>query len=177
MLKFQKINLENFFSNPPVKPVRNHRILAIDVPQSLQTKEYITGVFYPYGDITVQLLKPGKNFPAEVKPWIQKIPDLGRTCCAVIEFETARAAKFAVHVLRQREHVIGFRLGLLKPGIEEILYEKRLPDNLGSSTESLLDSAISWSNPESDRNSESGAGITAEEVNQRMLLLVKQMLD
>ena len=128
------------------KPLPHRRILAINLPLNIQTIETVTGVFHPYGDVTVvRVLKPGKNLPQDVKPWLRKIPDLGRTCCAIVDFETARAAKFAVHVLRQRENEVGFRCGLLKVGIEEKLYEQKtacLPDKMKVSNEHASDSGI-----------------------------------
>ena len=88
---------------------------------------YYLAVFHPYGDVTlVRVLKPGKQLPFDTKQYASKIPELGTVTCALIDFETARAAKFAVHVLRQRADEIGFRLALLKPGIEEKLYENEL---------------------------------------------------
>ena len=108
------------------KPLPHRRILAINLPINIQTIETVTSVFHPYGDVTVvRVLKPGKNLPSDVKPWLRVIPDLGRTCCAIIDFETARAAKFAVHVLRQRDEEVGFRCALLKQGVEEKLYEDK----------------------------------------------------
>lgn len=105
------------------KIIPHRRILAINLPANCQTIEQVTSVFHPYGDVTVvRVLKPGKNLPSEIKAWCRKIPDLGRTCCALVDFETARAAKFAVHVLRQREKDVGFRCGLLKRGLEDKIY-------------------------------------------------------
>ncbi|CAG5105503.1 Oidioi.mRNA.OKI2018_I69.chr1.g2182.t1.cds [Oikopleura dioica] len=102
------------------------RIVAINLPAKYQNVEALTSVFHPYGDVNiVRVLKPGKNIPADIKQWIRLIPDLGRTACAVIDFETARAAKFAVHVFRQRENEMGFRCALLKPGVDEKLYSER----------------------------------------------------
>jgi hypothetical protein len=131
------------------KPLPHRRILAINLPQNIQTIETVTGVFHPYGDVTVvRVVKPGKNLPQDIKPWLRKIPDLGRTCCAIVDFETARAAKFAVHVLRQREHEVGFRCGLLKPGIEEKLYEQKTAETalpakaLNTASEHPSDSGI-----------------------------------
>lgn len=137
------------------KPLPHRRILAINLPMSVQTIETVTNVFHPYGDVTVvRVLKPGKNLPQDVKPWLRKIPDLGRTCCAIVDFETARAAKFAVHVLRQREHEVGFRCGLLKTGVEEKLYEQKgLPTNLPQ--DKLKSSVLNSSD----------SGITSEDAN------------
>lgn len=137
------------------KPLPHRRILAINLPPSLQTIESVTSVFHPYGDVTVvRVVKPGKNLPQDVKPWLRKIPDLGRTCCAVVDFETARAAKFAVHVLRQREGEVGFRCGLLKPGVEEKLYENRKEETKGIEESNLL-------KPEHSSDS----GVTSEDQN------------
>lgn len=41
------------------------------------------------------------------------------TFCAIIEFLTARVAKFVVGVLRKRIEALNFRIGLLKPGLAE----------------------------------------------------------
>jgi hypothetical protein len=102
------------------------RIVAINLPAKYQSVDALTSVFHPYGDVNiVRVLKPGKNIPADIKQWIRLIPDLGRAACAVIDFETARAAKFAVHVFRQRENEMGFRCALLKPGVDEKLYSER----------------------------------------------------
>ena len=46
-----------------------------------------------------------------------KIPDLAKTVCAIIEFEAADAAKFAVQTLRFRTKELGFRLALLETGV------------------------------------------------------------
>jgi hypothetical protein len=163
-----------FLKNAPEKPPRSHRVLAIDIPQSDQVKEYLTGVFYPYGDITVCITKPG-CLPKELKQWVGKVPDLGHSRCAVIHFETARAAKFAVHVLRKREHIIGFRMALLKPGLEDVLYkhQTKSPDHL------LLDSGVSSEDQSQNSESENSesSGITTDEIQRRMLTLVKQILE
>jgi hypothetical protein len=99
------------------------RVLAINLPADLQTIDAVTAVFHPYGDVTlVRVLKPGKQLPFDTKQYASKIAELGTVPCALVDFETARAAKFAVHVLRQRAEEVGFRLALLKPGIEEKLY-------------------------------------------------------
>ena len=52
------------------------------------------------------------------------------TDCAVIEFMTARVAKFVVGVLRKRIEALNFRIGLLKPGLsdEMIVQKQRLLD-------------------------------------------------
>lgn len=99
------------------------RVIAINLPAELQSIDAVTSVFHPYGDVTlVRVLKPGKVLPFDTKQYAAKIPELGTVPCALVDFETARAAKFAVHVLRQRADEVGFRLAILKPGVEDKLY-------------------------------------------------------
>jgi hypothetical protein len=49
------------------------------------------------------------------------IPDLGKTVCAIIEFEQADTARFAVQALKMRTKAYGFRLALLEAGVSIIL--------------------------------------------------------
>lgn len=115
---------------PKAKPSK--RVIAINLPQELHTIEAVTTTFYPYGEILlVRVLRPGKQLPFDLKQYQPKIPDLAKTVCAIIEFEAADAAKFAVQTLRYRTKELGFRLALLETGAEEDLYgpvaEPQLP--------------------------------------------------
>lgn len=139
------------------KPKPYKRVLAINLPSNLQTIDAVTAVFHPYGDVTlVRVLKPGKQLPFDTKQYASKIPELGSVTCALIDFETARAAKFAVHVLRQRADEIGFRLALLKPGIEEKLYENELELKDFDKIESQNDSGVTSETSSGDTASDSG---------------------
>lgn len=139
------------------KPKPHKRVLAINLPSNMQTIDAVTAVFHPYGDVTlVRVLKPGKQLPFDTKQYASKIPELGSVTCALIDFETARAAKFAVHVLRQRADEIGFRLALLKPGIEEKLYENELELKDFDKTESQNDSGVTSETSSGDTASDSG---------------------
>jgi hypothetical protein len=115
---------------PKAKPSK--RVIAINLPSNLHTIESVTTTFYPYGEILlVRVLRPGKQLPFDLKQYQPKIPDLAKTVCAIIEFEAADAAKFAVQTLRFRTKELGFRLALLESGAEEDLYgpiaEPQLP--------------------------------------------------
>jgi hypothetical protein len=115
---------------PKAKPSK--RVIAINLPSNLHTIESVTTTFYPYGEILlVRVLRPGKQLPFDLKQYQPKIPDLAKTVCAIIEFEAADAAKFAVQTLRFRTKELGFRLALLEGGAEEDLYgpiaEPQLP--------------------------------------------------
>lgn len=103
------------------KPVK--KVIAVNLPEDLQTIEAVTSTFYPYGEILLaRVLRPNKSLPFDLKQFQKQIPDLGRTVCAIIEFESAPAAKFAVDTLKFRTQELKFRLALLEPGAEEELY-------------------------------------------------------
>ena len=101
---------------PKTKPSK--RVIAINLPQTLHTIEAVTTTFYPYGEILlVRVLRTGKPLPFDLKQFQPKIPDLAKSVCAIIEFEQADAAKFAVQTLRYRTKELGFRLALLENGV------------------------------------------------------------
>jgi hypothetical protein len=103
------------------KPVK--RVIAVNLPEDLQTIESVTSTFYPYGEILLaRVLRPNKQLPFDLKQFQAKIPDLGRSVCAIIEFESAQAAKFAVETLKFRTQELKFRLALLEPGVSHNLF-------------------------------------------------------
>jgi len=103
------------------KPIK--KVIAVNLPEDLQTIEAVTSTFYPYGEILLaRVLRPNKALPFDLKQFQKQIPDLGRTVCAIIEFESAPAAKFAVDTLKFRTQELKFRLALLEAGAEEELY-------------------------------------------------------
>jgi hypothetical protein len=101
------------------KPVK--RVIAVNLPEDLQTIESVTSTFYPYGEILLaRVLRPNKPLPFDLKQFQSKIPDLGRSVCAIIEFESAQAAKFAVDTLKFRTQELKFRLALLETGVSDV---------------------------------------------------------
>ena len=56
---------------------------------------------------------------------------MAKTVCAIIEFEAADAAKFAVQTLRFRTKELGFRLALLETGVntENFFLHYKTPKN------------------------------------------------
>ena len=69
--------------------------------------------------------RPNKQLPFDLKQFQAKIPDLGRSVCAIIEFESAQAAKFAVETLKFRTQELKFRLALLEPGVSNYFLRRR----------------------------------------------------
>lgn len=63
---------------------------------------YISDIFRPYGDVvSARVYRPFLTLPTEITRWVPSI-ELQGAYCAVIEYPTARCAKFAVGVLRER---------------------------------------------------------------------------
>lgn len=154
------------------------RVIAINLPSELQSIDAVTSVFHPYGDVTlVRVLKPSKALPFDTKQYAAKIPELGTVPCALIDFETARAAKFAVHVLRQRADEIGFRLAILKPGVEEKLYaedesmmkqqQQMTMKNMSSDSDNQIDSGVTGSETSDESRSISDGDVDSDLNNSR----------
>lgn len=72
-----------------------------------------------------RIKRPNKQLPFDLKQFQAKIPDLGRSVCAIIEFESAQAAKFAVETLKFRTQELKFRLALLEPGVSHLILRRR----------------------------------------------------
>ncbi len=93
---------------------------------------FVLGFFNPYGEIAnIQIIPVGQKFPEECHKFIDT-HEFDETCCAIVEFLTARVAKFVVGVLRKRIEALNFRIGLLKPGLAEemAIQEARLKESI-----------------------------------------------
>ena len=70
--------------------------------------------FHPYGEVAqIQVINQGDTIPENVMKWCQK-DNLEPSHSAIVEFQTARTAKFVVGVLRKRLSQLNFRYFLLK---------------------------------------------------------------
>lgn len=104
---------------PQVKP--HCELFLADLPPALRSRQFLAGFFHPYGEIsTITYVAAGKNFPTDITRRNLFTPSVfAKSHCAVIEFLTARVAKFVVGVLRKRIEGLNFRIGLLKPGLAD----------------------------------------------------------
>ena len=112
--------------------------------------------------------------PFDTKQYAAKVPELGTVPCALVDFETARAAKFAVHVLRQRADEVGFRLAILKPGVEEKLYadddlkqQNQLSMKNMSDSDNQIDSGVTGSETSDESRSISDGDVDSDLNNSR----------
>lgn len=117
------------------KAIKPHcELFLADLPSALCSLQALAGFFHPYGEISnIHFVPIGKPFPADIVARELVNPEsFAKTNCAIIEFLTARVAKFVVGVLRKRIEGLNFRIGLLKPGLadEMVAQEQRLRDSL-----------------------------------------------
>ena len=133
------------------------QLILMDLPENLHSIDNLADRFKPYGKIFgIQVLRPedfhqlspdakrylGENIKNNVSNNSKTLPT---TCGAIIEFETARTAKFCCGVLRKRVVEQGFRVAVLKPGAESELVAqgqalKRSFESKGSKSSSCVDS-------------------------------------
>lgn len=128
----KKITSTTDTTTPPPKP--HCELFLADLPPALRSLQSLAGFFHPYGEISnIQYIPAGKTFPTDITDRDLIEPaKFAKTNCAIIEFLTARVAKFVVGVLRKRIEALNFRIGLLKPGLAEemVAQEQRLLDSL-----------------------------------------------
>lgn len=117
---------------PMVKP--HCELFLADLPPALRSLQTLAGFFHPYGEISNIIYVPaGKSFPIDItRRNLFNQVDFASTNCAIIEFLTARVAKFVVGVLRKRIEGLNFRIGLLKPGLsdEMKIQSRRLEESI-----------------------------------------------
>lgn len=75
-------------------------------------KNQFIAFFHPYGEVAqIQVLSPNDDIPEPVMKWCKE-KDVPNGHSAIVEFLTARTAKFVVGVLRKRLAQLNFRLAL-----------------------------------------------------------------
>jgi hypothetical protein len=100
-------------------------LFLTNLPPQMRTIAGLAAFFHPYGEVAqIQVIGPNDQIPESVKKWCQD-SDLEQSNSAVVEFLTARTAKFVVGVLRKRLAQLNFRVGLIKPGLgDELTYQR-----------------------------------------------------
>lgn len=100
-------------------------LFLTNLPPQMRTIAGLAAFFHPYGEVAqIQVIGPNDQTPESVKKWCLD-SDLEQSNSAVVEFLTARTAKFVVGVLRKRLAQLNFRVGLIKPGLgDELTYQR-----------------------------------------------------
>lgn len=131
----------------------NKRALIVDLPPYLYSIPALASFFEPYGEVAMLQILPQKRM------WDADLIDLlgasmcnrlaNQSLCAVVEFYSARMAKFIIGILRKRLPVLKFRCALLKPsaaieltnqaenlGLSGVVVMKNKPKSKNASTDS-----------------------------------------
>jgi hypothetical protein len=121
--KQEKVKQEKKEEKVIIKP--HCELFLTNLPPQMRTIAGLAAFFHPYGEVAqIQVIGPNDQIPESVKKWCQD-SDLEQSNSAVVEFLTARTAKFVVGVLRKRLAQLNFRVGLIKPGLgDELTYQK-----------------------------------------------------
>jgi hypothetical protein len=100
-------------------------LFLTNLPPAMRTIAGLAAFFHPYGEVAqIQILSPNDDIPEAVMKWCKET-DVPPGHSAIVEFLTARTAKFVVGVLRKRLAQLNFRVGLIKPGLgEELTYQR-----------------------------------------------------
>lgn len=111
----------------------NKRAILVDLPPYLYNIPALASFFEPYGEVAMLQILPQKRM------WDADLIDLlgatmcnrlaNQSLCAVVEFYSARMAKFIIGILRKRLPILKFRCALLKPSAAIELSNQA--DNLG----------------------------------------------
>lgn len=101
-------------------------LFLTNLPPQMRSIAGLAAFFHPYGEVAqIQVINQGDTIPENVMKWCQK-DNLEPSHSAIVEFQTARTAKFVVGVLRKRLSQLNFRVGLIKPGLgEEFAYQRK----------------------------------------------------
>jgi len=111
-------SLESLQQIQEAKP-GNKRALIVDLPPYLYSIPALASFFEPYGEVAMLQILPQKRM------WDGDLVDLlgasmcnrlaNQSLCAIVEFYSARMAKFIIGILRKRLPILKFRCALLKP--------------------------------------------------------------
>jgi hypothetical protein len=130
--KIKKVEIKPVQVVEDVKVKPHCELFLADIPAPMRSVTTLAGFFHPYGEIAnIQIIPVGQKFPEECSKFID-CAQFENTFCAIVEFLTARVAKFVVGVLRKRIEALNFRIGLLKPGLAEemSIQDGRLKENI-----------------------------------------------
>ncbi|CAG5097958.1 Oidioi.mRNA.OKI2018_I69.XSR.g15308.t1.cds [Oikopleura dioica] len=93
-----------------------NKVLIVGLGPNHRSLPDVVDIFRPYGDVvSARVLPPFQTLPNDITRWVPSV-ELQGTYCAIVEYPTARCAKFAVGVLRERVVSNKYRVVLLKPG-------------------------------------------------------------
>lgn len=119
--KVQSKSNSNLSASSNTKPFS--QLILMNLPEQLQDLQTLAELFKNYDKVSSIQLMESKDFNKVPISWKRYLGlQLTLTGCgAIVEFETARAAKFCCGVLRKRVKEQKFRVAVIKPGAESEL--------------------------------------------------------
>ena len=107
------------------KPRLLSSVVTIRLTEEMSSVDAITNMFAKHGEIgLVRILKPGKEIPSDLRNYATQVPDIGKSTCAVVDFEQSESALQAVRCLKDELAENKMRLALLGPRVRRTLYKQ-----------------------------------------------------
>merc|ERR1712176_1727088 len=136
-----------------------NKVLIVGLSQEFRSLNGVLNIFRPYGDVvSARVYRPYSTLPNEITRWCPSV-EVQDSFSAVVEYPTARCAKFAVGVLRERVQSNRYRVVLLKPGAYEELQRQKM---------SILSAAASNQETKTTAEAQSDSGNESFEVTSRI---------
>lgn len=143
------------------KPRLLSSVVTIRLTEEMSSVDAITNLFAKHGEIgLVRILKPGKEIPSDLRNYATQVPDIGKSTCAVVDFEQSESALQAVRCLKDELAENKMRLALLGPRVRRTLYKQDTKEDdeeaeVSQDSKAVLDSKTSVQSafeqgPESD---------------------------
>lgn len=83
------------------KPRLLSTVLVIRLPPAYNSVDKVTSLFGHFGEISsVRLLRTNKEIPIDLRNYATQVYDIGRTLCAVVEYESSSDALTSVRAIR-----------------------------------------------------------------------------
>lgn len=130
-----------------------NKVLIVGLATQYRSLNGVLDIFRPYGDVvSARVYRPFNTLPPEITRWVPSI-ELQGVYCAIVEYPTARCAKFAVGVLRERVQSNNYRVVLLKPGAYEELQRQQTLIDSNSVLTSKVENQTSQGQPQNGDDS------------------------
>lgn len=134
------------------KPRLLSSVVTIRLTEEFSSVDAITNMFSKYGEIgLVRILKPGKEIPSDLRNYATQVPDIGKTMCAVVDFEQSESALQAVRCLKDDLVEQKMRLALLGPRVRRTLYKQDRGDDEDGDEPLNIEEAVNVE-PEADNS-------------------------
>lgn len=99
-----------------------YSVIAVRLTDEYRNVDALTKLFGQFGEVgLVRLIKPGSNIPFDLKNYATQIDDIGKSLCAVIEYDDPESSASAVRELKIKFCESQMRVAFLGPGVKRAL--------------------------------------------------------